>query len=448
MKKSGLILFIIALLTGTIGGWSVDRADAYAGFKDIGSHWAKEQIGQAVAKGYVNGYPDGTFKPDAPVTRAQFIKMVVKALEMEHAPEGSVWYTTYVKAAKEATIYQGDADFAEWNMNKEISREHMAWLAVRAADESLVTVESSGITREVVINRYPMTAQDNKVVRTDEFLRKYYEGFLVHTAFSKGILTGFGGNVVGLERTTTRAQAVTVIERILDLRNGTKLVTDKYATAEAELLWLKTNAFTMAPHIFDDPNGSSMKKNYKLENLVFKNTVVHTEVQRIILIDLDDPKDPYRKLLPETDKLGFRTLSNVGKMPNDAYAMYVEYETYSNKNPNLYWGTVKFTTQSYDTPSPYPTDRLVQPSQIITNQSEFGELNPFKVSETGVGKGIMVWVIPNSSYELFPNRGDRGQVVNNPDRPLALRFYVSPVSGESGDIRNIIFYGTTTNHRK
>ncbi|WP_181376596.1 S-layer homology domain-containing protein [Paenibacillus agaridevorans] len=412
-------------------------------FKDTGKHWAKAQIDEAVQKGYVNGFPDGSFKPDQPVTRAQFVKMIVTALGLDFAPEGSVWYETYVESAKNAGIYQSQ-DFDAKKMNENIVRQHMAWLAVRAADDTLHTVESSGITKEAEINRWPLTATNNKITRSDAFMRKYYEGFLVHQAFGRGILNGFGGNVIDLDRTTTRAQAVTVIERILSLREGKKLVSDKYATAEAELLWLKTNAFTMAPHIFDDPKGVSMRIGYKLENLVFQNATLHSEVKRIILIDLDDAKDPYRKLLPETNLLGFRD-GNFGKMPSDAYAMYIEYETFTNKNPKQYVGEVTLRTQSYKQPSPFPFDKLVQPSVLITKEKGFEHVSSFGPSKgaNGVGSGVMVWAIPNSGYSLNENIGSDK---NKPDRIISFTFYTSGYYGDP--VTNTIFYGTTTHYSK
>lgn len=40
-------------------------------FSDIQNHWAKENIEKADRKGIINGFDDGTFRPDEPVTRAQ-----------------------------------------------------------------------------------------------------------------------------------------------------------------------------------------------------------------------------------------------------------------------------------------------------------------------------------------------------------------------------------------
>jgi hypothetical protein len=49
-------------------------------FSDIEGHWAIDYINSAAAKGWVNGYPDGTFKPDQYITRAEFVTLVNNVL--------------------------------------------------------------------------------------------------------------------------------------------------------------------------------------------------------------------------------------------------------------------------------------------------------------------------------------------------------------------------------
>ncbi|MFF2889139.1 endo-1,4-beta-xylanase [Paenibacillus sp. NPDC057967] len=49
-------------------------------FTDILNHWAKQEIELAVRKGFVKGYEDGSFQPDRKVSRAEFIHMLVQAL--------------------------------------------------------------------------------------------------------------------------------------------------------------------------------------------------------------------------------------------------------------------------------------------------------------------------------------------------------------------------------
>jgi hypothetical protein len=55
--------------------------DGGAAFPDIEGHWAKEYINSAFAKGWVSGYPEGTFKPQQNITRAEVVKVVNTMLE-------------------------------------------------------------------------------------------------------------------------------------------------------------------------------------------------------------------------------------------------------------------------------------------------------------------------------------------------------------------------------
>lgn len=49
-------------------------------FSDIASHWAKDEIGVAANKGWINGYPDSTFRPDQYITRAEAMTLVNRVL--------------------------------------------------------------------------------------------------------------------------------------------------------------------------------------------------------------------------------------------------------------------------------------------------------------------------------------------------------------------------------
>lgn len=50
-------------------------------FPDISGHWARDYINQAANKGFVNGYEDGTFKPDRNITRAEAVTLVNRTLD-------------------------------------------------------------------------------------------------------------------------------------------------------------------------------------------------------------------------------------------------------------------------------------------------------------------------------------------------------------------------------
>lgn len=51
-------------------------------FPDVKGHWAEQHIEKLVDYGIVNGFEDGLFKPDEPITRAQASAMIVKALNV------------------------------------------------------------------------------------------------------------------------------------------------------------------------------------------------------------------------------------------------------------------------------------------------------------------------------------------------------------------------------
>jgi len=54
--------------------------EAVESFTDIGEHWAKEEINEAAARGWVNGYEDNTFRPNNFITRAEAVSMINKVL--------------------------------------------------------------------------------------------------------------------------------------------------------------------------------------------------------------------------------------------------------------------------------------------------------------------------------------------------------------------------------
>lgn len=77
----GLFAFAFAL---NLNVSSVNAQQAKI-FPDVAAnHWAAAQIKELSQKGVIVGYPDGTFKPDSNVTRAEFASMAIWALGQEH----------------------------------------------------------------------------------------------------------------------------------------------------------------------------------------------------------------------------------------------------------------------------------------------------------------------------------------------------------------------------
>jgi hypothetical protein len=49
-------------------------------FSDTKGHWAISYIQDLADQGYINGYPDGTFKPDRTMTKAEFTTALIGSL--------------------------------------------------------------------------------------------------------------------------------------------------------------------------------------------------------------------------------------------------------------------------------------------------------------------------------------------------------------------------------
>lgn len=91
-----------------------DREVGKAVFKDVSGGWYYGAIAALKEKEILHGYNDGTFKPNEPVTRAEFAKMIVEAYKLKG--EGTVgytdvkkgaWYSKYVVPIHQAEITQG-----------------------------------------------------------------------------------------------------------------------------------------------------------------------------------------------------------------------------------------------------------------------------------------------------------------------------------------------------
>ena len=88
-------------------------------FTDISGHWAAEYINRAAEKGWISGYEDGTFKPDAYITRAEAMTLINNVLERHVTAEGMLedmtswpdntsdkWYYTPVQEATNSHYYE------------------------------------------------------------------------------------------------------------------------------------------------------------------------------------------------------------------------------------------------------------------------------------------------------------------------------------------------------
>ncbi len=102
-KMASLIL-VLSLITVSL----ISQA-ATPGFSDLKpTHWCYEKIMDFLDRGYVDGYKDGTFKADQTITRAEYVKIVNNFFGYDSTPKGgstfkdvpeNAWYTGYVEEA-------------------------------------------------------------------------------------------------------------------------------------------------------------------------------------------------------------------------------------------------------------------------------------------------------------------------------------------------------------
>ncbi len=100
MKKFLTLILTFAMLCTLTPAYA-------ASFTDTAGHWAGADIEAMAAAGVVNGYDDGSFRPDAPVTRAEFAKILTELYGLPTGDYGwyfygdvepGQWYTPYVPA--------------------------------------------------------------------------------------------------------------------------------------------------------------------------------------------------------------------------------------------------------------------------------------------------------------------------------------------------------------
>ncbi|OOC58676.1 S-layer homology domain-containing protein [Paenibacillus ihbetae] len=126
-------------------------------FEDIRGHWGQNDIERMANKLIVNGSADGMFDPNRTVTRAEFAAMLVRALELAEKPQrasyadvapNEAWYAGAVGAASAAGLIEGYAD-GSFRPDAEVTREQAAVMlgrAVRYAGE-LPPQDASGLER-------------------------------------------------------------------------------------------------------------------------------------------------------------------------------------------------------------------------------------------------------------------------------------------------------------
>lgn len=89
------------------------------GFTDVqANHWASGFVSIAASQGVIKGYPDGTFRPEANVTYAEALTMILRAIGYEPVLQNGTWPTVYLTKAAELKINKGISFNASTNATR------------------------------------------------------------------------------------------------------------------------------------------------------------------------------------------------------------------------------------------------------------------------------------------------------------------------------------------
>ncbi|WP_025680121.1 S-layer homology domain-containing protein [Paenibacillus massiliensis] len=185
---------------------------AAAAFKDVSStHWAKASIDAAVNKGYLKGYSDGTFRPNAPVTRAEFAA-ILSRISTNQVVDGKGSFADLKGNWSEQEVtkalgmgFMSPSDYpGGFKPSTQLTRREMAkWMASGLASAQEDFHKALEDTKDTLVP-----------------VAEYYKGGLdkvdypyVSVALGTGLMNGYEDGSFGTAKTTTRAEVAAILSR-------------------------------------------------------------------------------------------------------------------------------------------------------------------------------------------------------------------------------------------
>lgn len=193
--------------SGTSGGIGTSGGNiGVSTFSDISGHWAVNNIQKAYQLSIISGYPDGSFKPDNSITRAEFLTIVCRAIGLkgreyngEYADVKSTdWYAPILSSAVDAGLVSRDVNFRP---NESITREEIC----------KITTVALKLSRNMgqIPKDYICDYADNDDI--SQWAKEYVTFVSYHN-----IMNGMdSGNFAPLKN-ATRGEAATVLIRAFD----------------------------------------------------------------------------------------------------------------------------------------------------------------------------------------------------------------------------------------
>lgn len=168
-------------------------------FIDTDQHWAEDVISKIASKDIVSGYADGSFNPDGTISYAEFLTLVVKALDMETTYEGDKWYDAYIFTSRMNGLIDARHEF---DPESNISREEMASILGKYLNQA-----------DTIEPKYdPIVFVDAEVIDDSN-------AEAVSSAVEFGLFSGRSDGSFDPKATATRAEVAQVIYDLIQLTN-------------------------------------------------------------------------------------------------------------------------------------------------------------------------------------------------------------------------------------
>ncbi|WP_308723051.1 S-layer homology domain-containing protein [Paenibacillus polysaccharolyticus] len=307
MKKVTQLLLSSALVLGMLP-FAGSATAATTSFKDVpASHWAKASIDAAVSKGYFKGYSDGTFKPGATVTRAEFAALLSRVSkgtpELEqanvfrdltgHWSEGEVNRAVSLGFLKVSDYPNG------FKPSTALTREEMAkWL-------------SSGLAAQN--EDFKQALKDTDTANTLVPVAEFYKGGLKKAAYpyvsvvlGTGLMAGYPDGTFGPGKTTTRAEAAVILSRYQQVQES-KADSYRDLNEMREVGLTGTNLTSATPYVYGKMYGTDIVASFdKITEKPFKlrNNLGTMTIHRMIVADAlskTNVKNLYGKMFIDKD---------------------------------------------------------------------------------------------------------------------------------------------------
>lgn len=197
------------------------NAHVLANTDDISGHWAETQIKEWANIGYINGYPDGTFLPDNSITRAEFLTLVNKIFKFENKTNinfidvrPDYWAYSEIQKGISAGYVSGDKN-GTFRPDDFITRQEAAVIINKLLDNTEITENKPNFKDAYDIDEWAKNSVD--------------------IVYEHGILSGFPNDTYRPKKYMTRAEAVSALKRLIELKGTDDIGKNEYILREEQM---------------------------------------------------------------------------------------------------------------------------------------------------------------------------------------------------------------------